>query len=117
MTSGTSPRFIIETVCCKASTYRNGKLTFCVDCKKRANYRKHPINGLMKQKHEDKKIADFPAYKPVLGLSLSDRTAEAIKRRQFITEYESIKPTDTTEIKFIKQRIKWNNERIALLLG
>ena len=113
----TSPKFIIQTICCRASTYRKGKLTHCVDCKKRANYRKHPINGLMKQRHEDNKQVEFPAYKPVYGLSQGERVEEAIKRRQVIAEYDLIKPTDTTEIKFIKQRIKWNNERIALLLG
>lgn len=69
------------------------------------------------KKHEDKTLADFPPYKPVWGLSQGERVDEAIKRRQVVTEYEAIKPTDTTEIKFIKQRIKWNNERISLLLG
>lgn len=76
------------------------------------------MNGLMKQiKHEDNKRSEFPAYKPVYGLSQGERVEEAIKRRQVIAEYDLIKPTDTTEIKFIKQRIKWNNDRIALLLG
>lgn len=78
---------------------------------------KSAIKPANKIKHEDKTLADFPPYKPVWGISQSGREEEATKRRQVISDYEALRPTDTTEIKFIKQRIRWNNERIALLLG
>lgn len=113
-------KYVLYSKCCDAAVYRLGKIIHCQSCQQPATFRRQPIDYIslpISKKHEDKKLVDFPAYKPVWGLSQSARSEEAIKRRQVITDYEAIKPTDTTEIKFIKQRIKWNNDRIALLLG
>lgn len=114
------PKYSLVTRCCGGSVYRNGKIVKCQFCEQPARFIKRDLSHpapIPKVKHEDKKLADFPPYKPVWNISRSGREEEATKRRQVISDYEILKPSDPTEIKFIKQRIKWNNERIALLLG
>lgn len=59
------------------------------------------------------------AYKPPEKMTWKERNEEVLKRTNKVAEYTNQigGVTDSTEIKFIKQRIKWNNDRIALLLG
>lgn len=60
----------------------------------------------------------FPAYKPPYKMSSLERNNEILKRSAKVSEYtNSLKGLPADERKFIEERIKWNNERIALLLG
>lgn len=60
----------------------------------------------------------FAEYKPPYSMSIVDRNEEILKRSAKVSEYtNSLKGLPADERKFIEERIKWNNERIALLLG
>jgi len=65
------------------------------------------------------KVTMFMDYKPPENMTWKERNEEVLKRTNKVAEYTNQigGVTDSTEIKFIKQRIKWNNDRIALLLG
>lgn len=112
------PKYSLVTKCCGGSVYRNGKIIKCQLCEQPASFIKRDLSHQkLIVKHEDKKLADFPTYRSIIPTSVHEREAEALIRRQSIEEYQLLKPVDTSERLFINERIKWNNERIALLLG
>lgn len=60
----------------------------------------------------------FAEYKPPYSMSVKDRNEEILERTQKVSEYtNSLKGMPADERLFIEERIKWNNDRIALLLG
>lgn len=113
MLPGPQPRRKIVTNCCRASYKIKFAKFICKECSKEC--------ALMKDDgyRPPKGITDFGRYKPPEGMTWKERNEESLKRTSLISEYtNSIKGiSDTTERNFILGRIKWNEDRISLLLG
>ena len=116
-------KFTLVTKCCGGAIYRERKVVKCQTCEQPASFWRKDINyvslPISKKAITDEigSQAVFPPYKPVDTLSASEREQEAFKRLQFVQDYETSKPIDSSEALFIQERIKWNNERIAMLLS
>lgn len=116
-------KFTLVTKCCGGAIYRERKVVKCQNCQKPASFWRKDINyvslPLSKRsaRHEDDVQAVFPPYKPVDTISHPEREQEAFKRLQFVEDYEISKPIDQAEALFIQERIRWNNERISMLLS
>lgn len=64
------------------------------------------------------KVTVFKDYKPPKNMTWKERNEESIKRISIVSEYtNSLKGLPADERLFTEERIKWNNDRIALLLG
>ena len=113
-------KFNLVTKCCGGSIYRERKIVKCQTCEQPASFWRKDINYVslpISRRPEDKTLANFPPYKPVMPMSHAEREQEAFKRLQLVQDYEASKPIDLAEANFIQERIVWNNDRIALLLG
>lgn len=76
---------------------------------------KKPANKLKLKEHE---VTYFMPYKPKRLLSAKEINEEILSRTRTVSYYTNeLNKTFGDERKFIEERIKWNNERIALLLG
>lgn len=130
-----NPKFHIVTKCCSTTVYRD-KGSFqllCSRCSARAEYQKIPninhvlTSGVRKSAKKPvnkrvptyghKTLADFPPYRPAKTLSQDQIKEELEKRADILKAYVEDKTVVQDERKFIEERIKWNNDRIALLLG
>jgi hypothetical protein len=116
-------KFTLVTKCCGGAIYRERKVVKCQSCQKPASFWRKELGYLSlpiskrSGKPDNALQAVFPPYKPVDTLSHSGREQEAFKRLQFVEDYEISKPIDQAEALFIQERIRWNNERISMLLS
>lgn len=107
---GLKPKMVSK--CCRSSFHmKTGRMT-CSLCTK-------PCNSMRDDgERPNRAERSFAEYKPPYSMSVVDRNAEILERTKIVSEYtNSLKGMPTDERLFTEERIKWNNDRIALLLG
>ena len=107
---GLKPKMVSK--CCRSPYHMKlGRMT-CSLCSK-------PCNSMRDDgERPNRPERSFAEYKPPYSMSVKDRNEEILKRTSIVSEYtNSLKGLPADERLFTEERIKWNNDRIALLLG